>query len=190
MKKTLRARLPKGFSALKDDVGKTLRAARDESAEYGAMTAEEFAKCVGISRQTLSSIENGKRWPSYSTLERIMLLLSIEYDAIAFKEPSDRAPIPDYPDVCAVLGCALREGRIKRKLNLRQLSVLTGISVSQLSRIERGQFSRGKYVELKFFDGVKEIDDDTIVRFTHPELDALAASGGYDRDLGTRVYGP
>lgn len=96
--------------------------------------------------------------------------------------------IPDYPDQCAQLGDALRDGRRTKKLKLRQLAEYTGVSFSQLSRIERGLFQRGRYIEVVFYDGVEEFDEDTIVRFTHPVLTYLAELGGYDSDIGRRVH--
>lgn len=180
-------RLPEGFSALKDDVGKIIRKARETSEDHRHKSMEQFADHVGISRQTLSSIENGARWPSYAALEALMGALDIEWHEIADKGDGGRPPIPHYPDVCAELGGALRKGRQRKKLTLQQLSALTGMSDSQLSRIERGQFRGSKCVEVIFADGMKDYDNDAVVRFNDRVLDKLAECGDYDRDLGRRI---
>ena len=107
MKKAYRYRLPEGFVALKNNVGELLRDARDASFEYGEMPRREFAQLVGVSRETLSRIENGARWPSYRTLMEIIGLLRIEWSHIAIKGASSKKPIRATPEVCCQLGEAL-----------------------------------------------------------------------------------
>ena len=179
-------RLPEGFARLSDDIGKRLREIRLASDDYGKMTMQEFADEIGISRETLSRVESGVRFPTYSTLEAIMGALNIEWHHIAYRGTGQRKQIPEYPEVCADVGNALRAGRKSEGLTLRDAEALTGISSSQLSRIERGQFERGGHVEIRFFDGVREFDYDTKVGFTHPALEVLAEIGGYDFSLGKR----
>tara|TARA_B100001057_G_scaffold214636_2_gene214974 strand:+ start:351 stop:923 length:573 start_codon:yes stop_codon:yes gene_type:complete len=188
LKKTYRYRLPEGFVALKSTVGELLRDAREASFDYGEMPRREFAQLVGISRETLSRIENGARWPSYSTLVEIMGVLSIEWSQIAIKGTSSKTPIRETPEVCCQLGEALRAGRKSAKLNLRQLAEHTGTSAAQLSRIENGLFVRGGHIEIVPGEGNTTFDDCTIVRFTHPVLEYLAELGGYDSDIGRRLH--
>ena len=187
MKNSYRYRLPEGFSELRNNVGEILREAREASTDFGKMPKKQFAHRVGIARETLSRIENGERWPSYSTLAEMIGLLPIEWDDIAIATKTSCNAIPSYPDECAELGEALRRGRKKEDLTLREVADLTGLSVSQLSRTERGLFTRGRFVEVIFYDGVKTFDSDAIVRFTHPKLKELAERGGYDSEIGRRT---
>lgn len=180
--------MPEGFVALKNNVGALLRDAREASFEYGETPRREFAQLVGVSRETLSRIENGTRWPSYRTLVEIMGVLSIEWSHIAIKGTSSRKPIRERPEVCCQLGEALRAGRKAAKLNLRQLAEHTGTSAAQLSRIENGLFVRGGHIEIVPGEGITKFDDCTIVRFTHPVLEYLAELGGYDSDIGRRLH--
>ena len=179
--------MPEGSSGLRNNVGELLREAREASPDFGKMPRKQFAHRVGISRETLSRIENGKRWPSYSTLAEIIGLLRIEWDHFALAARTSTNSIPSYPDACAELGKALRRGRAAENLTLRDVAELTGLSGSQLSRIEHGLFTRGRFIEVLFYDGVKTFDSDTIVRFTHPKLRELAERGGYDSDIGRRT---
>ena len=187
LQKAYRYRLPEGFVALKNNVGELLRNAREASFEYGEMPRREFAQLVGVSRETLSRIENGARWPSYRTLMEIMGLLRIEWSHIAIKGTSLKKPIRATPEVCCQLGEALRAGRESAELTLRQLAERTGISAAQLSRIENGLFVRGGHIEILPGEGKKRFDDCTIVRFTHPVLEYHAQLGGYDSDIGRRL---
>lgn len=185
-----RYRLPDGFSELIEGVGSTFLKARKESFEYGAMSASEFAAVLGVKRETLSRIDNDRRLPAYSTLRRYLDLLGLDIDAIAKEGDSARATIPDYPELFSELGAALDVGRKDLGLTLRQLEEHTGISHSQLSRITRGQFKGGKHVEVKYFDGVRDPDDNSgmLAWFTHPMLDYLSEIGGFRRDLGARLH--
>ena len=154
------------------------------------MSPAEFADVLGVKRETLSRIDNDRKLPSYKTLSRYLDLLDMELDAVAHKGDSSRAPIPDFPEVCLQLGEALETGREKEGLTLRQLEEHTGISYSQLSRLTRGQFKGGRHVKVKYFDGNREFDDDTLAWFTHPMLDYLSEIGGFRRDLGRRAFSP
>lgn len=185
-KNLYRYRLPKGYSGLIDGIGSTLREARGRSPDYGAMSSAEFATALGVKRETLSRIDNGRTLPSYQILCRYLDLLDMDLDAVAKKGGRVGPSIPDYPEVCLQLGEALDAGRKAEDLTLRQLSEYTGISYSQLSRLARGHFQGGKHVEVKYFDGTREFDDDTLVWFTHPMLDYLSELGGFRRDLGRR----
>ena len=171
---------------LVDGVGSTLRKAREESLEYGAMSVTEFAEKLGIKRETLSRIDNDRKQPSYRTLDRYLALLEMDFDIVA--QEGEGAGTPEYPEVCIHLGEALNAGREAKKLTLRQLSEHTGISYSQLSRLTRGQFKGGKHVKVKYFDGNREFDQNTLAWFSHPMLDYLSEIGGFRRDLGRRGF--
>ena len=179
MKKTFRYRLSDGIGELRQDLGSYLRSVRESSADFAHMHAQEFAEVLGVARETLSRIDNDVRWPSLETLDRYLDLLYLEIDDVTSSSPRERPPIPDYPDACFDLGEALNEGRRKEGLSLRALSLHTGISYSQLSRLTRGQFKGGKQVRVKHLDVNRKFGRDTFVGFTHPMLAFLAAEGGH-----------
>ena len=179
MKKTFRYRLSEGIGELRQDLGSYLRSVRERSDDFAHMRAKEFAEVLGVTRETLSRIDNDARWPSLETLESYLALLNLEIDDVTSSSRSNRPPIPDYPDVCYALGEALNEGRKKEELSLRALSLHTGISYSQLSRLTRGQFKGGKQVRVKHLDINEKFGSNTIVGFTHPMLAFLADQGGH-----------
>ena len=198
MKKSFRYRLPDEFLGLKPNVGAILRRARKTSAEHGEMSMEAFASMVGLPRETLSRIENDHRWPSIETLTKLMACLELRYEDVADIDPNFRLDVrEDTPQDLKSrndLGNALRIGRRniqfdgeKRGMSLKQLSEHTGISESQISRIERSLSGGSKRVGKKFADGNKELDEDTIFWFTHPVLEYLSELGGYERTLGRIV---
>ena len=43
------------------------------------LSQEEFAEKIGLERDTISKIENGKRFPSCKTLEKIAQVFNIKY---------------------------------------------------------------------------------------------------------------
>lgn len=186
-KKSYRYRLPEGYSGLIDGVGDILRRARARSPDCSAMSPSHFAALLEVRRETLSRIDNGKKLPSYRTLQKYLDLLDMDFDDVAQKCEYPGPFIPDYPEVCIQLGEALDAGRKAKELTLRQLSEHTGISYSQLSRLTRGQFKGGKHVEVKYIDGHRKFDSDTMAWFTHPMLDYLSEIGGFRRDLGRRT---
>lgn len=66
-----------------------VRAAR----AYKKMTQQEFADAIGVSRATLSRIEQDKRWPTRSELERISEVAGFPVWAYVEVFP-DRLPEP------------------------------------------------------------------------------------------------
>lgn len=175
--KESRMRLPEGFAELRHDLGAIIRCGRLAYATNGGLSQAEMAELVGISRETLSRIESGRRWPSYDTLERIIGLFGLEWEAVAMKGKSVR-PFRHYgPECLQDLGSALRAGRLQEGLSLRILAEQTGISYSQLSRIERAESTRSRVIHALVDSGSGKIDDETTFQFTHPELDRLAERG-------------
>jgi DNA-binding Xre family transcriptional regulator len=58
-------------------VGRFRQARFDYQSQEGRrVTVEEIAKIVGISRQSMSNIENGKSFPRYETLAKLCELYS------------------------------------------------------------------------------------------------------------------
>ncbi|WP_369815862.1 helix-turn-helix domain-containing protein [Erythrobacter sp. QSSC1-22B] len=169
--------LPRGFSELRHDLGVIIRRHRLAHGSDGGLSQAEMAQLIGISRETLSRIESGCRWPSYDTLDKIIGLFEVEWDVVAIKGASDRPSRHHAPDCRQDLGLALRAGRLHERLSLRALAERTGISYSQLSRIERAESTRSRVVDTRVDSGSGKIDDDTTFQFTHPELARLAEKG-------------
>ena len=177
--KKLRMLLPDGFCALRDNLGVIIRMRRKAHEGGGGLSQQGLADIAGIRRESLSRIENGHRWPSYDALYRIMDVLDLEWHELAHKGPSERPARLYAPDRRQDLGSALRAGRQKEELTLGELARKTGLSVSQLSRIERSQSISGRLLERIDTGnpvGAAEVAE-PVFRFVHPELARLAAVG-------------
>ena len=169
-----RSRLPVGYAGFRFDFGALLRERRREL----AIKQHALAEDMGISRESLSRIENGRSWPLPDTLDDLMAELDLTWEMIAVAGSSDRPhrPIDAKPRAAQRLdlGRDLRETRQRKGFTLRHLAESCGLSVAQLSRIERGQASRSK----AFMD---EPDDAAMpsqfrrLRFSHPELHRLSS---------------
>lgn len=62
-------------SNLKFNLGKKIKSLR----ECGNLTQEQLAEKIELERDTISKIENGKRFPSCKTLEKIAQVFNIKY---------------------------------------------------------------------------------------------------------------
>ena len=172
-------RLPEGFRAFKKGLGPKLKRMRRTSDDHGGKSQERFAKIIGIRRETLSRIENGRELPSPNTMAALMQELNFDWGDIAVKGRSSKPARIESPENLGILGQALRIGRKKEKITLEELSERTGISASQLSRMERGQCLRGGHFVIVWPDGERDPDDEVQCRYTHPELRRLAQIGGF-----------
>ena len=171
MEKRSRIRLPVGFVALKDDLGDILRRQRTEGGHGSTATV---AAAIGISRESLSRIENGRSQARPQTLDALLSLYDLDWEAIASRGETKRTP--RYFDdswegeLRAEQGAALRRGRLSEKLSLAEVGRRCGISASQLSRIERGEAPRSTAFG-------QRTDGTSPVGFAHPELRRLASIG-------------
>lgn len=170
---TYRYRLPRGYSHLKPDIGRIIKQLR----EAMPMKQEALAHDVGISRGTLSRIENGGALPSPATLESLIDAFNIDMRDLAVKgETSRRASVfDDTPrgDKQAAMGKALRHFRKERELTLAALAKLSGVPASQLSRIERGQLLTSGLIDWHP-DTLHLCEDDRYMMFLNPVLRRLA----------------
>ena len=82
MKKS-RMLLPEGFCALRENLGEIIRERRLKYEGGAGLSQQELADIAGIRRESLSRIENGRRWPSYDALYRIMEVFDLEWHHIA-----------------------------------------------------------------------------------------------------------
>lgn len=169
--------LPRDFSEIREGLGAFLRKCRFEKDYEGGRSQAAVAKRVGISRGSLSRIERGHRHPCYGTLHELMRLYQFDWGEIATKGESLRPSRRYAAELRQDLGCALRAGRLEEGLTLRALAKQTGMSVSQLSRIERSQSTRSRVIEIQASDRDRPIDDETVFTFTDRVLARLAEKG-------------
>jgi len=136
-----------------------------------------FAVQVGISRVAFSRIENGKAWPRSETLKRMMAIFELDWAQVAEVGPN-AGPHPRMPDTTqdgqqVYLCDSLRWGRRRLGSTLVELARRSGVSASQLSRIERGEVARSAVFIWHPEDGNIVREDRRIV-FGHPLLAAVA----------------
>jgi transcriptional regulator with XRE-family HTH domain len=178
MQITSRSRLPEGFAAFRDDFGAIVRAKRTGERR----TQQALADAIGITRETLSRIENGA-WPLPDTLEGLMRELEIDWPDFAIRGPSER-PAKRFDGSSRgedrySMGRSLRRGREAEGLSLRNLAERCGCSAAQLSRLERGESTRSKLLE-------DDPDDAELpanhrrYRFVHAELRRVETLGRDD----------
>lgn len=164
--------LPRGAARLRDDLGSFLKQRRQgKLGDERFGTQAEVAARIGITRQTLSDIERGAKWPGPVTLDALLDLLDLGWEHVAHPVASGRRPllvVEDMPGggrLVAVsksdapcrhrvliegyqgrlllsLGEALRAERKQRRLTLVEAALRAGVSAALLSHLERGQLSR------------------------------------------------
>jgi len=170
---TYRYLLPRGYSHLKPDIGGIIKKLRQD----GAMKQESLAHDLGISRGVLSRIEIGAALPSPETLDRLMEAFNLDMKHFAVQgEISRRARVindTERGDKQATMGRALRHFRKEEKLTLAALAKLSGVPVSQLSRIERGQLLTSGLIGWRP-DTLHLCEDDRYMMFLNPVLRWLA----------------
>jgi transcriptional regulator with XRE-family HTH domain len=169
--------LPRDFGELRDDLGLILRKCRLKNDYSGCRTQAAVASRVGISRESLSRIERGQRQPSFDTLSKLMGLFKLDGPEITKKVQGSRPFLHYAVERRQDLGWALRAGRLEEGFTLQALAEQTGMSVSQLSRIERSQSTRSRVIEIQASDRDRPIDDKTVFKFTNRVLARLAEKG-------------
>lgn len=142
-----RLRLPEGFSHLRPDLGKIIKDYRTGVKGFvGPIKQQDLAEKVGITRLTLSRIENGHTWPQADTLARIIGELEFDYPEVAVRgvavAPATRFDGTRQGVRTYVLGQQLRIERRALEWTLAELSRRSGISAPHLSRIERAEVGR------------------------------------------------
>jgi transcriptional regulator with XRE-family HTH domain len=132
-------RLPSGHSDLQAKLGGVIQAAREEK----GISRKVLAHDVGIRREALSRIENGKQMPRSRLLEALVLKLGIEWEPVVIEIQAVR-PAREFEEgtrerALEHLANDIYQRRKAERLSLRALSKRLRISAAQLSRIERGQ---------------------------------------------------
>ncbi len=137
---------------------------------------QTLADAIGVARPSLSAIENGKALPLPDTVDGFMRELGVTWDMILVRGGTDRVARTDdatpRADQRLDLGRDLREGRRLEGLALWEVAGRCGISVAQLSRIERGQARRSCAFEDEPADAALPRDYRRL-RFKNPELRRL-----------------
>ncbi|MET3726416.1 helix-turn-helix domain-containing protein [Sphingomonas trueperi] len=185
-------RLPRGFRRLRDDLGAIIRAYRRGDRGTGYPVAPKvFASNIGISRGALSRIENERAWPGPDTLSRIMDAFEIDWPVVAEVGenlgPHLKTPNTWQEGQRANLCTALRQGRQELGWTLAELARRSGLSASQLSRIERGQIARSAVLTLESED-FNILEEDRRVVFAHPLL-MQVATGQLGQEVGAEGQG-
>jgi transcriptional regulator with XRE-family HTH domain len=163
-RKRCRSRMPAGFVGFRGDLGGVIRDAR----KAARMKQQTLADLVGITRTRLSAIEKERAWPLPDTISGLRRELELEDEQVYLPdEGTSAAPsVVKQPGVVRreQLGRALRKQRKAKGLTLRQLSESCGLSVSQLSRIERGLASYSCAFEIDPY--YADLDkDDRLLKF-------------------------
>jgi transcriptional regulator with XRE-family HTH domain len=142
-----RMRLPAGFSHLRADLGQILKDHRTGViGVVGPISQEALVFSVGITRVALSRIENGHTWPQGPTLDRIMAELELDWEDVAIRgddgRRSRRCNDTDQDTQIYGLCRLLRACRKELRWSLAEVARRSGVSPSQLSRIERAEGGR------------------------------------------------
>ena len=171
-----RMRLPRGFRALRPDLGEVLRAHRKDD----RVKQQTVADAVGVARETLSRIEAGRTLPSPDTLDRLMAEFHLDWDAVALREGADARERVFHDTLrgesCFRLGRAIRARRKTMGLGLREAGARCGLSAAQLSRLERGEaLTSSVLAEAEGQDGLPS--EKRIMVAAHPFLRELVAKG-------------
>ncbi len=167
-----RSRFPDGFAGFRPDLGAFLKACRKKEKQK----QQTLADAIGITRPSLSAIENGHAWPLPDTLEALASELELTDDMMFLRGDEDQTARSGDVSRRAYyrleLGRGLREGRQREGLTLRQLAHRCDMSVAQLSRIERGHATRSR--AYRDHPGYMELPKQARpLQFRHPELQRL-----------------
>ncbi|HEX8412305.1 MAG TPA: helix-turn-helix transcriptional regulator [Sphingomicrobium sp.] len=172
-------RLPKGFSCLRADLGQIIKGHRTGViGVVGPISQHALASRVGITRVALSRIENGHTWPQGPTLDRIIAELELDWPDVAVSGDDGRRS-RRFDDTSQgmqkyQLGELLRACRNDLGWSLAQVALRSGVSASQLSRIERGECGSSAVFTWREED-LHHMTEDRRIVFANPVLADLAA---------------
>ncbi|MBX7536650.1 helix-turn-helix domain-containing protein [Qipengyuania sp. GH1] len=146
--RTMPKRGPPRFArrSLDSSVGFRVRQQR----EAAGLSRIELAADAGIGPRTLARIERGDQLPAEKTLRRISHALQVSIGLLAPHWAAD-----DLERIQAGtehLGVGLRQIRKSQQISLAEAAAFAGISVSTLSRFERGFIGEGSLAKLRRAD--------------------------------------
>lgn len=178
--------LPPETGPLRDDLGELLKLCRmgafaelspeqkDDGEEAAFGSQADVARRIGVSRQTISDIETGRKWPGPSTLDALMEMYGLAWEHVTHPIIGVKPPdINDMPGGCRLapkaapkrnrvprgtpendslrkFGQKIKAGRRIAGETLAQTAAQAGISVALLSRLERGEISRPGVARLEY----------------------------------------
>jgi len=163
--------LPQGFCALKPQLGGILRGAR----RARRLKQSVLAADIGISRETLSRLETGKRLPRPQPLDRLMTILELEWEDVATRGyvVDARIFISGYRgDQLILIGKKLQEIRLGKGYTLVEMAKYLNSSPATLSRLERGQLARSRFFQDNATYAEAELESRPVV-IVHDALRAL-----------------
>ncbi|WP_367305130.1 helix-turn-helix domain-containing protein [Sphingomonas tagetis] len=140
----------------------------------------DLAIALGLTRESVCRIEGARALPSEASIEGLMRLFDLDWPQLAIVGRSKRRPraFPDTwrDELRIALGSALRAGRRAEGLTLRDLATCTGVSYSQLSRLERGECDVSRVLAEHPAD--RDVPRHMRrLQFTHPVLKRVAGKG-------------
>ena len=165
--------LPQGYCALKPQLGAILRRARRAKRLKQAALAAD----VGVSRETLSRVETGKRAPRPQLLDRLIAILELDWEDLAIRGEfrNSRIFIDGYRgDQLILIGKKLQEMRLGRGFTLVEMAKYLRSSTATLSRLERGQLARSRLFRDDPNHAQTEFESRPVV-IVHKRLRALLA---------------
>ena len=169
-------RLPRGFVALRPDLGAFLRERRRSGYGKQHVVAEE----AGIARETLSRIERGRTRPGPETMDQLLRILELDWPDVAVRGDTGRGCRPFHDtwtgEQCFRAGQAIRAGRRKLGMSLREAAARCGLSAAQLSRVERGEVIGGTVFSQVPEDAYMPVGHRRVV-IASPVLQSLAELG-------------
>ena len=130
---------PSGQALLRSELGEVVRAERKKQRVKQAVLAGD----IGIRREALSGIENGKHMPRERVLNALVQKLGLEWHPVMDKLDLSR-PVRAFEEgtrgrALDRLRSDIYRCRKAKGLSLRALGKRLRMSAAQLSRIERGQ---------------------------------------------------
>lgn len=140
---------------------------------------QEFANQLGgISKSSINMYERGEREPGLETLETIADFFNVDMDyllgksdirnRIAFNVTNQHI----YP--WAAIGHRIRSCREERGLTLKDVAAKSGVSLSTISRYERGEFDLIKLPVVTAIANALHVDPDYILCKTNSPISEAA----------------
>ncbi len=147
--RTMAKRGPPRFArrSLDEFVGCRVRKRR----EAAGISRNDLAGDVAIAPHTLARIERGHQLPTEATLRRIAEALGMPVGLLAPDWAADE--LERITKGAEHLGVGLRQLRIERSITLAEAADTAGVSVSTLSRFERGLHGEGELAKLYKAEG-------------------------------------
>jgi transcriptional regulator with XRE-family HTH domain len=145
------------------------------------LSAAGLSQAIGRDARYICDLENGRmESPPYAVVRDIWRTLDVDPDDIpaSLQEANPMTPpaTPSEPQLRLDVGGAIHEQRLRRGLSRTDLARRSGVSLSHVSRIERG-LSMPSYAMVEVIAGALETDLTAFTRFTDRASQADAVLG-------------